>query len=196
MSNREQKWQDWMRAARLGDRAAYSALLSDIAERVRRFSRRRLARSGLGLEEVEDIVQDVLVALHTKRDTWDPSRPLAPWVDAIIRYKTTDALRKLKRRAIVTDTLDAVAETIAATPSIFQTGALVDLDRHLRLLPSRERGVVMALSVEGLSVSGCASRLGITEGAVRVAFHRGLSRLEGAAEQEPAAARPQKGMAR
>ncbi|MEM0923423.1 MAG: sigma-70 family RNA polymerase sigma factor [Pseudomonadota bacterium] len=188
MPDRENRWHIWMVKARSGDRTAYARLLGDVAERVRRFARSRMARSGHGTDELEDIVQEVLVALHTKRGTWDPSRPVGPWIDAIIRYKTADALRRMSRRAVLTDTLDVVSETIAATPSAVHPADLRDLDRHLDTLPKRERGVVVALSLEGVTVRKCAERLGITEGAVRVAFHRGLQRLEHLANREPALA--------
>lgn len=169
-----------MAAALKGDGEAYRALLEEVADRVRRFARRRLTRTGHGLDDVEDIVQEVLVALHTKRDTWDASRPIGPWIDAIIRYKTADAERMLHRRKVSTDTLDHVAETVAAAP----TGGhhMAEVARYLDALSQRERGVVSALCLDGISVASCAKRLGISEVAVRVAFHRGLARLTRRAE--------------
>ncbi|MEM9429204.1 MAG: sigma-70 family RNA polymerase sigma factor [Pseudomonadota bacterium] len=169
-----------MAAALDGDGEAYRALLVEVADRVRRFARRRLARKGYSLDDVEDIVQEVLVALHTRRDTWDASRPIGPWIDAIIRYKTTDAERLLHRRRVSTDTLDQVAETVAAAP--VGSHHLAEVGRYLEALSQRERGVVSALCLDGISVAGCAKKLGISEVAVRVAFHRGLARLARRAE--------------
>ena len=80
-----------MQAACAGDRAAYEALLADIAGMLRAHARARLARSGFGPEEAEDVVQETLIALHAKRHTWDPERPILPWIQAIARHKTVDA---------------------------------------------------------------------------------------------------------
>ncbi|MEM9099557.1 MAG: sigma-70 family RNA polymerase sigma factor [Pseudomonadota bacterium] len=192
MCDREDRWSDWMQEAMSGNQIAYHSLLTEVADRVRCFARGRLSRSGQCLGDLEDIVQDVLIGLHTKRHTWDATRPIAPWVDAIIRYKTADALRRLRRRAILTDTLDGVVETIADKPSAVLPSEVRDLSQKLEVLPKRERGVVSALSIEGLSVASCAKRLGITEVAVRVAFHRGLQRLERLANGEPAIGQAQR----
>lgn len=180
---RETRWSAHMRAALGGDRRAYAELLSAIADRVRAYARARVHRAGAGAEEVEDIVQDVLVAVHTKRDTWEPTRPFGPWVDAIIRYKTVDALRRLGRRqTIVSDTLERVAETVTAPLPARMAELPADMQRHLSVLPRRERSVVTALGIEGMSIAGCAEQFGISEGAVRVAFHRGLARLASGAD--------------
>ncbi|MEO0762195.1 MAG: sigma-70 family RNA polymerase sigma factor, partial [Pseudomonadota bacterium] len=174
-----------MQAAIAGDRRAYATLLAAIAERVRRHARGRLRRVGAGDEDVEDVVQEVLVAVHTRRDTWEPGRPIGPWVDAIIRYKTVDALRRLgRRRAMTSDTLDVVAATVAAPVPAAHPGGLAEMRRHLAALPGRERGVVAALGLDGMTIAGCAERFGISEGAVRVAFHRGLARLARFADGE------------
>lgn len=177
MNEREQRWHGWALAAQNGDRNAYARLLGAISERVRRYARGQLARSPHSMDEVEDIVQEVLVAVHTKRETWDPSRPIAPWIDAIIRYKTTDALRRMSRRAATSKTVDPTELDVAAAPEPERLRFLHDLDRCLEALPSREKGVVAALGVDGQSAAKCAEQLGISEVDVRVAFHRGIARI-------------------
>ncbi|MEM6663454.1 MAG: sigma-70 family RNA polymerase sigma factor [Pseudomonadota bacterium] len=184
MEDRECRWYAWMTAARSGDKASYNHFLTDVADRVRRHARRRLARSGFPLDEVEDIVQEALVAVHTKRETWDPGRPIAPWVDAIIRYKTLDALRRIGREAAKATNFDRAAENLPAAGHE-QSSDLADLDRHIGALPTREQGVVAALGLDGISAAKCAERFGISETAVRVAFHRGLARLARLADTAP-----------
>ncbi|MEM6973243.1 MAG: sigma factor-like helix-turn-helix DNA-binding protein [Pseudomonadota bacterium] len=182
---RETRWSAAMIAARAGDRRTYGDLLTAIAGRVRRYAGARVTRLGAGPHEIEDIVQDVLTAIHAKRDTWEPSRPIGPWVDAIIRYKTVDALRRIgKRQAMTSDSFDLVVETVAA-PAQARPVAATEMHNRIATLPSRERGVVAALGIDGMTIAGCAERFGISEGAVRVAFHRGLARLASLAESEP-----------
>lgn len=186
MEDRETSLRAAMLAADQGDEKAYASLLSAIAGRVRRNAGARVARAGASREDLEDIVQDVLVAVHVKRGTWEPGRPVGPWIDAIIRYKTVDALRRIGRRKVMTsDSFERVTETVAAPPPSQHVREPADLRRHLSVLPVRERGVVAALGLDGMSIAACAERFGITEGAVRVAFHRGLTRLYGLATAEP-----------
>src|SRR5690606_41131913 len=75
-----------MRAALGGDEAAYSDFLHRVAAIVRGSARRKLARTGTGID-AEDIVQETLLAIHLKRHTWRPSEPILPWIFAIARYK-------------------------------------------------------------------------------------------------------------
>src|ERR1700749_83710 len=97
MDTREQIWAEAMRAARRGDAAVYECLLGEIAEVLRRLIRGRLARLGWAAHETEDLVQEILIGLHTKRHTWDTDRPFLPWLYAIARYKIADGARHLRR---------------------------------------------------------------------------------------------------
>jgi RNA polymerase sigma-70 factor (ECF subfamily) len=180
--DREAAWAAAMRAARAGDAAAYRHLLGEMALVLRGIARRHLVRLGLGPDEAEDVVQEALLALHLKRDSWDETRPILPWVRAIARYKMLDAARRLGRaqRGTVDLPAEAFAELVAApAPARDMTG--LDPANLVAGLPTRERGVVAALALEGHSVAETAARFGIGESAVRVAFHRGLARLAGAA---------------
>lgn len=182
--DRERDWAEAMRAARAGDGAAYARLLSDIAAVLRRSVRVRLARAGAGPEEAEDIVQEVLIAIHNRRGTWDETRPFRPWVHGIARYKLADALRaRRRRRAGQSLPIDDWAERIAA-PAVEEPPRPHEIERALAGLSGREAGVLRGLALEGLTVAGLAERLALTEGAVRVALHRALRRLGARATDE------------
>jgi RNA polymerase sigma-70 factor (ECF subfamily) len=183
MDPREQLWAEAMRAERQGDAAAYQRLLKDIADLLRGLIRSRLARLGVSAHEVEDLVQDVLIGLHTKRHTWDADRPFLPWLHAITRYKFIDAARRLKRetRYRIDLTVDEMAELFAAPAEDVDRAAL-DIDRHLSDLPRGQEAVVRALAVEGASVRATAQKFRTSEGAVRVTFHRALQRIKSTAE--------------
>jgi len=174
VSRHEIEWATWMRAAKGGDSAAYERLLRGIAAAVRPVARRGLLRAGRGADEAEDVVQDVLLAIHLKRQTWDPSQPISPWVYAIARYKLIDALRRSSNRPGVS--LDLVAETLGAEEEQPSLSAR-DLERGLNRLPRGQRLVVRTIAVDGASIGEAAARLKMTPGAVRVALHRGLSAL-------------------
>src|ERR1700753_1382408 len=91
-----------MRSAIAGDSAAYHRLLKSVTPVLRAAARRGLARAGQPVDQSEDIVQDILLAVHLKRHTWDANAPFAPWLFAIARNKLIDALRRRGRRGSVT----------------------------------------------------------------------------------------------
>lgn len=87
-----------MRAAVAGDEAAYGTFLMAVTSSIRAAARRNLARFGLGPTEAEDVVQDTLLTIHLKRQTWDGDRPISPWISAIVRNKFIDLMRRRGHR--------------------------------------------------------------------------------------------------
>ncbi|MGI4878977.1 MAG: sigma factor [Janthinobacterium lividum] len=83
-------WGRLMIAGQAGDRSAYRLLLDELRVWLIRYYRHRLPA-----DLVDDAVQEALVAIHTKRQTWDPARPFGPWLAAIARYKWIDRLRHM-----------------------------------------------------------------------------------------------------
>lgn len=172
-------WDDLMRAANRGDRAAYARLLALVAPALRGLVRAR--GSGLGPEGCEDVVQEVLLAIHLKRHTWDEGQPLRPWLWAVARHKIVDAFRARGRRVFVP--VEDFAEVLPDDTSPDPTAAR-DTDRLLARIEPRAAEIVRAVSLEGLSAAETGARLGMTEGAVRVALHRALRALAGLVRRE------------
>ncbi len=169
---RSDPWDEWMRAANRGDRAAYAQLLRAIAPVLRGVVRARGA--SLGPEECEDVVQDVLLAIHMKRHTWDEGAPLRPWLYAIARHKVADAFRARGRR--VTVPMEDFVDTLPAADGP-DPGTVRDVNRALASLDPRAAEIVRAAGLHGESAAEIAGRLQMTEGAVRVALHRALKLL-------------------
>src|ERR1044072_7892575 len=140
-----------MRSALAGDDAAYQRLLGAVAPVLRANARRALVRAGQPADQAEDIVQDILLAVHLKRHTWDVKAPFAPWLFAIARNKLIDALRRPGRAG-------------RAGP-------------HRRPRRGRRRDVLQSIAVDSQSIKATAAKLSMSEGAVRVALHRGLANL-------------------
>jgi RNA polymerase sigma-70 factor (ECF subfamily) len=170
MSDREDRWADLLRRANRGDGAAYASFLREAAPVIGRIV---AARSGGRPEEVEDTVQEVLLAIHAKRHTWREADPVAPWVYAIARYKTADSWRRRRRPAVP---LDDVAGGLAAEGG-GEALAARDLAALLGGIDDRSARIVRAIGVEGASAAEVGAALGMTEGAVRVAYHRAVTRL-------------------
>src|SRR6516225_533238 len=167
-------WSRMMRASIAGDEGAYRRLLEDISRSVRAMARAAFARAGTGDADVEDAVQETLLAIHLKRHTWDPGQPLAPWVYAIARHKVVDALRRRGRQRV--EPLEDFQEFLAA-PEGEDPHALSDARRLLETLQPRQRDIVTSISLEGQSIAATAARLSMSEVAVRVALHRALRSL-------------------
>jgi RNA polymerase sigma factor (sigma-70 family) len=172
--SREAEWASCMRAAMGGDVKAYRRFLVSVTPHLRAVVRSRCHRTGVSEGEAEDIVQEVLLAIHLKRGSWDRSRPIGPWLAAIARNKLVDILRRRGRQASVP--IEEVMDTLQAEEPA-STLATRDLDVMLEQLKSRQREIVRSISLDGNSVRETASRLHMTEGAVRVALHRALKSL-------------------
>jgi RNA polymerase sigma-70 factor (ECF subfamily) len=156
-----------------GDAAAYRMFLDELTTHLRSYLRRRLA--GLP-DEVEDLLQELLLAVHNKRHTYDPTQPLTAWVQAIARYKLVDLLRRRSRSIVLTDPLDE-DDQIFATTANDAAEAQYDVAKLLRGLPDRQRLPILYVKIEGASVTDTAVRTGMSESAVKVGIHRGLKAL-------------------
>ncbi len=144
----------------------------------------QLRRMSFSPAETEDVVQDVLIAVHTRRSQWNPERPVRPWLNAITRYKIIDASRRLRRDARGRiDLTDEEWAGVFAAEGADPDHSIADMEKMIAELPRGEQAAVRALGLEGASAKEAAERLGSSEGAVRVAFHRSLKRLMAAAKE-------------
>ncbi|MCO5064825.1 MAG: sigma-70 family RNA polymerase sigma factor [Rhizobiaceae bacterium] len=159
-----------LRAALGGNEKAYAEFLRRTAALVRGF----VGRKTQGGADVEDVVQETLLAIHLKRHTWRQDAAVLPWLYAIARYKLIDAWRRRGRRVDVD--IDDFRDMIAA-PEPQESLSERDLGRVLDALPAGQRSVVSSISVDGNSIGETAAKLGMNETAVRVALHRGLKAL-------------------
>jgi RNA polymerase sigma-70 factor (ECF subfamily) len=160
-----------MLAANAGDKVAYRGLLEALGEQLRRYYRRRLPPADAN---VEDLVQETLIAIHSKRTTYDTALPFTPWLYAIARYKLLDHLRRSRSRPTVP--LDDAGDLFAGDESE-ATGARLDLEKLLAALPASSQEIIRKVKLDGHSTAEVAASTGKSEIAVRVGLHRGLKAL-------------------
>ena len=170
----------WLRA-QSGDEAAYRQCLGLLAARLRGYLKRRLSAFP---DEVEDLVQETLLALHLQRGTYDPTLPVSAWALAIARHKLVDLWRRRGRRDGLHDPIDDVDEQLLATEPD-DGGARRDLATLLQVLPEAQRQAIVLTKLEGLSVAEAAVRTGASESAIKVQVHRGLQRLAALVRRDP-----------
>lgn len=159
--------------SREGDRKAYAEFLAEAAIVVRK----QLARKIGGDGELEDIVQEVLIACHEKHHTLDPGRPVGPWLRAIAGYKLIDFWRKRGRSPVVFEDADVPVEEDAM--------AGMDVAALLGELPEAQAEAIRMTQIEGLTGEEASQRAGIGLSAMKLRVHRGMNRLKEIVEEKP-----------
>lgn len=165
-----------MAAAQRGDAAAYRALLETVRGLLAVYLGRVVNRMGIRESYVvEDLTQEVLLAVHLKRHTYDPRQPFLPWLFSIARYKVIDHGRR-RRRSPTAWPAEKALEALA-DPVLGEPGAASDLRSLLDRLPERSRRALELVKLEGLSVAEAAARSQMSESALKVTAHRALKTL-------------------
>lgn len=163
-----------MRTGLAGNRAAYEDFFRRLAPTLDGMVS-AIAPSLAPLDR-QDVTQEVMLAIHNKRHTWQPSRPILPWVYAITRYRLIDRLRQLKRqRAVVVDAFD-MEQLAGGTPADKQV-LRYEIEKALKVLTGKTAAVLFAMGIEGKDVKQTSHEYGLSENAVRLHFHRGVKKL-------------------
>jgi RNA polymerase sigma-70 factor (ECF subfamily) len=168
-------WGVLMVAAQNGHGGAYRRLLGEMSEWLTRYFQRRLPPG-----DVDDAVQETLLAVHRRRHTYDPQYPLGPWLAAIAKNKWVDQLRSMARRP--TDELPdeiAVEDHGAAVISSSVLASLLD-----GLRPAQAQAILL-VKIQGYSVEDASGQIGLSPSAVKMNIHRGLARLTAIIEKTP-----------
>lgn len=158
---------DLMARAQQGDKKAYEAALSECQEWLKRYLSTRLQPG-----QLDDVIQETLMAVHRKRHTYDPSRPFAPWFVAIARFKWLDRLRELYKAEEVelvdVHGLESHEEAVLSR---------MVLDQVIAQLPPAQAKVLMLAKVDGHSIEDIALMTGQSASLVKVNIHRARKKL-------------------
>ncbi|MET0308930.1 MAG: sigma-70 family RNA polymerase sigma factor [Sphingomonas sp.] len=153
-----------------GNAGDHAALLRLLVPLLRGFYRRR---SGGGEDDIEDLVQETLIAVHTRRATYDRDRAFTAWLFAIARYKMIDHFRRTRRH----QPIEGLEDILISEGFEDASSARMDVDDLLETLPSKQARMIRATRLDGLSVAEAAQADGIGESDVKVSVHRGLKSL-------------------
>ena len=156
-----------------GEELAYREFLKGLSAHLRAYFRRRLSTLP---DEIEDLVQDTLLAIHNQRHTYREDMPVTAWVHAIARYKLIDLFRSRAVRENLHDPLDDDLEVFASSDTD-AVDARRDVASLLEQLPANQRLPLIHTKLEGLSVAETAQATGMSESAIKVGVHRGLKAL-------------------
>lgn len=152
-----------------GDARAHEEMLRLLAPALRSYFGRRMSRAQ---DDVDDLVQEALIAIHTRRSSYDPSRPIFPWVYAIAKYKLIDYFRRTKNASA-----EELHENDAAEEFESACAARIDVETMLGALPEKQRLAIRATQIDGESGADVSARHGWSPSDVKVSVHRGLKTL-------------------
>ncbi|WP_211615492.1 sigma-70 family RNA polymerase sigma factor [Paraburkholderia haematera] len=164
-----------MARAQTGDQESYRRLLKDIAPYLRALAARHIRNA----DDIEDAVQDVLLTVHSVRDTYDPARPFGPWLVAIANRRIVDSLRRSGRIGSHETSVENELETFAADAANLQEEAVNarQVRDAIGQLPAGQRDAMRMLKLEEMSLQEAAAASGTSIAALKVATHRAMKRL-------------------
>jgi RNA polymerase sigma-70 factor (ECF subfamily) len=169
------EWGALMAAAQNGHGGAYRRLLGEVSVWLTRYFGRRLPPG-----DVDDAVQETLLAIHRRRHTYDPHYPLGPWLAAIAKHKWVDQLRSLGRRP--TEQLSENLSIADHETAVVSSSVLANLLEELR--PAQAQAILL-VKVQGYSIEDASRETGLSPSAVKMNIHRGLVRLTAFIEKTP-----------
>jgi RNA polymerase sigma factor (sigma-70 family) len=174
-----------MQSAQDGDAAAFSLLLREITPLLRRTALRK--SYWLHPHNVEDIVQEILLSVHTARATYDPERPFLPWLMTIARNRVTDAIRQNARRSaheVAVEQLPEIRSDVESHGALTGYGDGEQLRKAIHQLPSAQRTAVELLKLREMTLKEAAAVTGMSIGALKVAVHRAIRTLGAVLDKE------------
>ncbi len=169
MTSNEASFRQLMVASLAGDARANRALLAGLVPVLRGYFARRVRSEA----DIEDMVQDTLIAVHTRRESYDPARPFAPWLFAVARHKMIDHHRRTRTHLA----LDEIGEIDSEEDFAAMVTARIDVEAGLAAIGTKQAAMIRATRLDGLSVAEVAARDGLSESDVKISVHRGLKAM-------------------
>jgi RNA polymerase sigma-70 factor (ECF subfamily) len=170
MRQTEAQLKAWMLGGLEGDDDAHASLLHALVPLLHSFFRHRMrGREG----DVEDLVQDTLISVHTRRASYDRTRPFTAWLYAVARYRLVDYYRERKCSVSIED----VEDILVAEGFEERVTARMDVDSLLNTLSLKQARAISDTHLDGKSIAEAAAGAGIGESDVKVSVHRGLKAI-------------------
>jgi RNA polymerase sigma factor (sigma-70 family) len=175
--NKDRRFSALMRAAQDGDRAAYSLLLKEIAPILKRLVQNRLRF--MASADREDVVQDILLALHAARATYDPNRPFMPWLMSIGHNRIVDVIRRRVRQNTNEVLVDELPTAIGDDSGGHERDhrAVETLQKAIKALPTGQKTAIELVKMREMSLKDAAQISGMSISALKVSAHRAIKSL-------------------
>ena len=176
-------WEQWLAAAQRGDGDAYRRFLGAIIPFVRGIARRRCWSEDMA----DDVVQDVLLTVHRVRHTYQPGRPVEPWLAAIVVRRSIDATRKRGRIGRQEVFNEAAYETFAdpRANEPLDADAPRTLARMTEGLPRGQKEAIMLVKIREMTLAEASLASGQSIALLKVNIHRAMKKLRLNFAQDP-----------
>ncbi len=184
MGGGDDRWEELLSAAQAGDAVAYRDFLTNVTPFVRALARRRLWAE----DAIEDVVQDVLLTLHRVRHTYQPGRPVAPWIAAIAARRSIDSLRK-RGRGAAREIHDPIAYETFSEPDANKTEGddfAKQLTKMMGALSPRQKEALELVKLKEMSLVEASAVSGQTVSSLKVNIHRAIKRMRLSANRDGA----------
>ncbi len=166
-------------SANAGNRASYAELLSWLSKHAEVQIKRNLRNyHNFPAQGIDDILQDVLITFHQTHQTFDSSRPLLPWINSIIKYKSIDFLRRKEFRVTMTSVEVETIKEEWHKDDEEENNQQEELLHLIESLPPEQKEVLKLAKLEGFSGKEIAFKLNITESNVKVIIHRAIKHIK------------------
>jgi RNA polymerase sigma-70 factor, ECF subfamily len=171
--NLDQEWSALMKKAQDGDSAAYEFLLEEVSDFLKMYLKKRIFNK----DHIEDLIQEVLLAIHKARHSYERDKPFFPWVHAIIKYKSIDYFKAQKKTEAVSvdDSLIQLESKGSFEQSLENR---MELESLLSDLPEKYQQLLKTVKLDGYSVKEAAVLLGLSVANVKTSVHRVLKQLK------------------
>jgi RNA polymerase sigma factor (sigma-70 family) len=163
-----------MARSQQGDADAHAAVLRFCMQWLTRFFSGKIHA-----DQVQDLVQETLISIHTKRSSYDATRPFLPWLAAIARYRWIDRLRKVYRTEMYG--LELEPEAIDPEDGI---AASISIERTMQMLTGKQQTAITLVKLQGYSVAEAAEKTGMSESNIKMNIMRGIRKLSALVEEE------------
>lgn len=174
MTKRDQLLGELMREAQEGNSTSYETLLSEVYM----FLESYLNSKVYNKSQIDDVIQEIILAIHNSRHTFDGTKSFMSWLLAIAHYKVSDHLRyqfKQKTQELEESLIDPNSDTLTA---LIENENIQLLHQAIDELDHKPRQIVKLLKIEGFKISEVADQLNISESNVKVIAHRAYLTLE------------------
>lgn len=174
MTKRDQLLGELMKEAQEGNSTSYETLLAEVYM----FLESYLNSKVYNKSQIDDVIQEVILAIHNSRHTFDSSKSFMSWLLAIAHYKVSDHLRyqfKQKTQELEDSIIDANSDALTA---LIENQNIQLLHQAIDELDKKPRQIIKLLKVEGFKISEVANKLNLSESNVKIIAHRAYQGLE------------------
>lgn len=171
MSDNETVFKQLMKKSQNGDGSSYTELLNSLNLFLKNYLRKRIFIEN----EIDEVTQEILLAVHKSLHTYDPEKSFMSWFLAIAEYKIIDYIRNFKKNSNHVD-LNSISNFLAA--SNLDSDLKIDIEKAINSLSPKERNVLLLIKADGQSINEVARQLNLSEANVKVIAHRAYLSLK------------------